>query len=100
MPVGSLEAGASPFRVLNLAGNVEEWTSSLEEGDTIVELQSNIAAAVVRGGHYLSPPENVSGPKRSSKHQGPMSRRALTGSARATCNAPTLMSRLGKDSIV
>jgi len=59
--VGSFEEGASPFKVLNLAGNVEEWTSSLEEGETFVELPSNIAPVIVRGGHYLSPPENVGG---------------------------------------
>jgi formylglycine-generating enzyme required for sulfatase activity len=59
VPVTRFEEGASPFKALNLAGNVEEWTASLEEGDTIAELPSNIAAVVVRGGHYLSPPENV-----------------------------------------
>jgi len=60
VPVGRFAEGASPFKVLNLAGNVEEWTRSLEEGDVLEELPSNIAAVVVRGGHFLSPPENVS----------------------------------------
>jgi formylglycine-generating enzyme required for sulfatase activity len=53
--------GASPFKVLNMAGNVEEWTSSLEEGENFTDLPSNIAPVIVRGGHYLSPGENVGG---------------------------------------
>jgi formylglycine-generating enzyme required for sulfatase activity len=60
-PVTAYEEGASPFKVLNMAGNVQEWTSSLEEGDTIVDLPSNIAPVIVRGGHFLSPGENVGG---------------------------------------
>ncbi len=59
VPASQFEEGGSPFKVLNLAGNVEEWTSSLEEGEVFDELPSNIAAVVVRGGHFLSPPENV-----------------------------------------
>lgn len=31
LPVGSLPRGASPFGVLDLAGNVDEWTASLYE---------------------------------------------------------------------
>jgi formylglycine-generating enzyme required for sulfatase activity len=61
VPVTEFPAGASPFRVLNMAGNVEEWTCSLEEGETFADLPSNIAPVIVRGGHYLSPGENVGG---------------------------------------
>ena len=60
-PVTAYEEGASPFKVLNMAGNVQEWTCSLEEGDTILDLPSNIAPVIVRGGHFLSPGENVGG---------------------------------------
>ena len=59
--VTRFEEGASPFKALNLAGNVAEWTCSLEEGETFTELPSNIAAVVVRGGHYQSPSDNVGG---------------------------------------
>jgi formylglycine-generating enzyme required for sulfatase activity len=47
-PVGALACGASPYGVLNLAGNVAEWTA--HEG------QSE-ALRVVRGGAADSPPE-------------------------------------------
>ena len=59
--VGRFPEGSAPCKALNLAGNVEEWTASLEEGDTITDLPSNIAAVIVRGGHFLSPPESVGG---------------------------------------
>ena len=61
VPVTAFEEGASPFKALNLGGNVAEWTATLEEGETIAELESNIAAVIIRGGHYLSPPDNVQG---------------------------------------
>lgn len=60
-PVTRFEEGASPFKVLNMAGNVAEWTATIEEGETIVDLPSNLAPMIVRGGHYLSPPENLGG---------------------------------------
>ncbi len=55
------EAGASPFKALQMVGNVEEWTASSEDGDTLVDLPSNIVAVVVRGGHFRSPTEYASG---------------------------------------
>ncbi|MBM4014388.1 MAG: formylglycine-generating enzyme family protein [Planctomycetes bacterium] len=60
LPAQALEDGASPFKVLQMSGNVEEWTASSEDGDTLTELPSNIAAVVVRGGHFRSPPEYAS----------------------------------------
>jgi formylglycine-generating enzyme required for sulfatase activity len=59
--VTRFEESASPFKALNMAGNVAEWTCSLEEGETFTDLPSNIAAVVVRGGYYGSPPEYVGG---------------------------------------
>jgi len=41
MPVGSFLAGASPYGVLDMAGNVEQWTSTTRDG-----------AAVVKGSSY------------------------------------------------
>jgi len=62
IPVGSLSTGASPFQVFDLAGNVDEWTASLEDGEAIdSELPSGIASVVLRGGHFLSLAENVGG---------------------------------------
>lgn len=61
VPVGSLAAGASPFQAFQMAGNVDEWTASLEDGDVIDELHSNIAPVVIRGGHFRSDPKNVGG---------------------------------------
>lgn len=55
LPVGSLSVGATPEGVLNLAGNVHEWTSSLyrpypyDAGDGREDADSD-AARVTRGG--------------------------------------------------
>src|SRR4029434_278287 len=43
------------------------------------------------------PSVNDSGPKRSRKHHGPISRLSFTGSARHTLNEPTASSRLRND---
>jgi sulfatase modifying factor 1 len=45
-PVGRYPAGATPHGVLDLAGNVWEWTSSTAMGQ----------AKIIRGGSYASPP--------------------------------------------
>ncbi len=55
--VGSRPAGASPFGVLDLAGNVEEWTADWY-AESLAEGAAPRAGAshVLRGGGWLSPP--------------------------------------------
>ncbi len=48
-PVTAFEAGASPYGILQLAGNVSEWTSTSTAGSPQVR--------IVRGGDWLSPPD-------------------------------------------
>ncbi len=60
-PVGSYPAGASPFGVLDLAGNVWEWTSSLERPYPYVATDGREDPAapglrVVRGGAWRFKP--------------------------------------------
>ncbi len=59
VPVAHYPYGKSPFQVFQMAGNVEEWTASREDGDVLERLDSSISPMVLRGGHFLSPPENV-----------------------------------------
>jgi formylglycine-generating enzyme required for sulfatase activity len=60
-PVGSFPAGASPFGVLDLAGNVWEWTASLPRAEDRALMPSLGAEAwrVLRGGSFLSPLDEV-----------------------------------------
>jgi formylglycine-generating enzyme required for sulfatase activity len=56
-PVGSFPAGASPYGVLDLAGNVREWTSSLYlpypyQPDSGREDPVSTGNRVVRGSHW------------------------------------------------
>ncbi len=60
-PAGSFPAGASPCGCLDLAGNVEEWTASTEDGETLAErIDSNLLLVVIRGGNFNSGASNVS----------------------------------------
>lgn len=60
-PVGAFPSGASPFGVLDLAGNVWEWTASLPRAEDRALLPSLGPEAwrVVRGGSFLSPLHGV-----------------------------------------
>jgi formylglycine-generating enzyme required for sulfatase activity len=54
-PVGSYPDGASAFGVLDLCGNVEEWTASTDSSTKIEQpLESSLVQAVIRGGNYNS----------------------------------------------
>ncbi|MFH0944808.1 MAG: SUMF1/EgtB/PvdO family nonheme iron enzyme [Planctomycetota bacterium] len=61
-PVGSFPDGMSGCGCLDLAGNVEEWTSSTAEGDDINEpLESSLIQVVIRGGHFNTNADGVAG---------------------------------------
>jgi serine/threonine-protein kinase len=74
--VGSYPAGASPFGVLDLAGNVAEWvndyygptfyTSEQAQNPTGPESRTAYFSRVVRGGTFLDSDHNVRVSKRSS----------------------------------
>lgn len=58
-PVGQFPTGASPYGILDMAGNVEEWTSDFyqpyEGGPVIVDDAGGPGGArVTRGGSYLA----------------------------------------------
>jgi len=57
MRVGSFRLGASPFNVMDMAGNAYEWTSSWYQaypGNTDVTREYGQVFRVLRGGSYLS----------------------------------------------
>lgn len=58
-PVGSFEDGASPYGVLDMTGNVWEWTSGLYNGvgdsTDAEETMDKEGARVIRGGSWLEP---------------------------------------------
>jgi iron(II)-dependent oxidoreductase len=80
VPVGTLRKGATPEGVLDLAGNVHEWTSSIalpypynaEDGR---EDQDKVADRVTRGGAADTGPETLRGSWRGAN----VSRRATAG---------------------
>jgi formylglycine-generating enzyme required for sulfatase activity/energy-coupling factor transporter ATP-binding protein EcfA2 len=60
-PVGCFEKGASPFQIMEMSGNVWEWTRSIyaeypyKPIKSIENLQDNEGARVVRGGCWSNP---------------------------------------------
>ena len=80
VPAGSLVQGATPEGVLDLAGNVHEWVSSIalpypyraEDGR---EVPDRVADRVVRGGAADTGPETLRGSWRGAS----VSRRATAG---------------------
>lgn len=60
--VGSFPAGASPFGVQDMAGNVAEWTATVPEpypGNTTASRLYGTGLYIVRGGGWFSPAEQV-----------------------------------------
>src|SRR5262249_13372980 len=53
-PVGSYPRGASPYGVLDMSGNVEEWTA-----DSYRQIDKFMTAYTLRGGDWFSPPFGV-----------------------------------------
>jgi formylglycine-generating enzyme required for sulfatase activity len=80
VPAGSLPQGATPEGVLDLAGNVYEWTSSIAQpypyhADDGREDPDRVADRVVRGGAADTGPETL----RSTWRGASVSRRATAG---------------------
>jgi formylglycine-generating enzyme len=74
-PVGSFPAGASPYGVLDLAGNVWEWTSGYftrepAQGRGRFQPLGAVAGSerTVRGGSYRSPPSDLRVTRRLGLH--------------------------------
>jgi iron(II)-dependent oxidoreductase len=80
VPAGSLSAGATPEGVLDLAGNVHEWTSSIASPypyrrDDGREDSEKVADRVTRGGAADTTPDTL----RASWRGANVSRRATVG---------------------
>lgn len=64
-PVGTHPAGASPYGILDLAGNVEEWVGDFY-AESVADLAPSAGAArVLRGGGWLSRPSDARATSRS-----------------------------------
>ncbi len=63
IPVDSLTAGASPYGILNMSGNVQEWVSDWFQaypgGDPNATKEYGISHRVIRGGAYFDAPLNI-----------------------------------------
>ena len=60
--VGNYRGGASPYGVMDMAGNVYEWTSDWYqpyEGNTVIKTEYGQVFRVLRGGSYLSEPFDI-----------------------------------------
>jgi len=55
-PVGSFPSGASPYGVMDMAGNVWEWVADEPNHDASADVQS---VRIGRGGSWANPPEGV-----------------------------------------
>lgn len=90
-PVEAYAEGGTPEGILQLAGNVAEWTSTLYGPYATAERPDPSAPRVVRGGHYLAAPAWLRGATRL--HEPPHRRAPFLGfrcarsasAAAATC---------------
>lgn len=69
-PTTSFEAGATPEGILQLAGNVAEWTSTPYAPYDESDPPGTNVDRVVRGGHYLTPPAWLRGAARLHEPSG------------------------------
>lgn len=58
-PVGSNPLGESPYGLLDMAGNVWEWTLHYIDANDQLEAQHLGSRGVLRGGSYLSSPDQL-----------------------------------------